>query len=177
VKRILRDLPFFENSQLFLRDPPALNRFVPINHHQIPVRVSLRVYLPGSKSYAPTVPSLPAILDTGFNGDLALSRFHLEEWAAVSSVALGLEIRPSVRDRPITVKGIAARVFDGSFYIRPNRPGTWAAIAESPLEVAASILVLEASQDEFRLPLLGMSALNRLGRKLTIDYRRRLVQL
>ncbi len=177
MKRILRDLPFFENSQLFFLEPPALNRFVPIGHHQIPVRVSLGVYLPGTKNYTPTVPSLPAILDTGFNGDLALSRFHMEEWAAVSSAALGLEVRPSARDRPITVKGFAARVFDGSLYIRPNRPGTWEGNAESPLEVAASILVLEASQDEFRLPLVGMSALNRLGRKLTIDYRRRLVQL
>jgi len=175
VKRILRDLPFYENSQFFYLDPPS--KYVQIRHRQIPVRVSLGVYLPNEGGYSPAITSFPAILDAGFNGSLALSVFHLREWAGLGPTALGIEVKHISKQGPMTIQGFAMRAFDSTFYIRPNRRGTWETDIGSPVEIAARILVVDAQPEKFRLPLLGMSALDQLGRHLSINYRRRLVQL
>jgi hypothetical protein len=175
VKQILRDLPFYEESQSFYLQPPP--GYVLILHHQIPVRISLAVFLPAAGDFTPATSSFPAILDTGFNGGLAISRFHLSHWAGIAPGLLGAEIGPTPNQVPPMIRGFPARVFESQCYIRPNRRHSWELATESPVEVAVRIFVVDAPEDRLRLPLLGMSALDQLGRRLTIDHRRRLVQL
>jgi hypothetical protein len=175
VKRILHDLPFYEESQLFYLQPPP--GFVRILHRQIPVRISLAHYVVATGEFVPMMSSFPAILDTGFNGGVAITRSHLSQWAGLASTSLVPEIKRSTSHEAPTIRGFPARSFESRFYVRPNRRHSWEPSAEQPVEVVAKIFLVDAPNDSFRLPLLGMSALDQLGRTLTIDYRRRLVQL
>jgi hypothetical protein len=175
VKRILDDLPFYEESQLFYLQPPP--GFVRILHRQIPVRISLALYVAATREFTPAMSSFPAILDTGFNGGVVITRFHLSQWAGLTPRLLGPETRPTGVQETPTIQGFPARAFESRFFVRPNRRGSWEPSAERPVEVAAKVFLVDAPENKFRLPLLGMSALDQLGRKLTIDYRRRLVQL
>jgi hypothetical protein len=175
VKRILDDLPFYDDEQVFYLQPSP--QYVRILPRQIPLRISLGVYLPDVEDHTPTRSSFPAVLDTGFNGGLALSTLHLREWAGLNSGILGSEVRPGPHQRPLTAQGFPARAFESRFFIRPNQRRSWDAADDSPVEISGTILLVNAPADGLRVPLLGMSALEKLGRKLTIDYRRRLVQL
>lgn len=149
---------------------------IDIWHRQIPVRISLAMALPEENASAPTRNSFPAILGTGFNGSLALSTFHLKFWAQIDANRLGPEITAGSPERP-HIRGFPARILDTRFFIRPNKPKTWQPDTVPPVEVPAPIFLLDAGAGDFRLPLLGMSALDRLQLRLYVDYRRRLVQL
>jgi hypothetical protein len=175
VKRILDDLPFYDDEQVFYLHPS--HKFVRILPRQIPIRISLSLYLPSAEDHAPTLPSFPAILDTGFNGTLALSIAHLNEWVGLNSDHLGSELRLRPHQRPLTAQGFPARAFESRFFIRPNRRLSWDADNGSPVAIDGVILLVDSPPGGLRVPLLGMFALEKLGRKLAINYRRRLVQL
>jgi hypothetical protein len=174
VKRLLRDLPFFSDSQLFYFGP-ASARFVSIYHDQIPLRVSLPAFQGGRMGYTPAITSFPAVLDTGFNGGLVISLVHLREWAKLRPSSIGSRVRWSTHGPPL-VRGFPAQAMESRLYIRPNRPGTWDDAGLKPIESPVRILVIDAPQESLRLPLLGMDALIQLGCLLSIDYRLRLVQ-
>ena len=67
------------------------------------------------------IPKIPAILDTGFNGGLAISRFHLSHWAGIAPESLGAEIGPIPNQESSMIRGFPARVFESQCYIRANR--------------------------------------------------------
>ncbi len=172
MARILRDLPYFDDRQAFYREPSG---YVVIAPQQVVIRVSIGVYLEHENDFAPTTSSFPALLDTGFNGAFALSQYHLATWTGVATTKLGTEIAKRPGQSP-TVREFSYRCFHGRFYIRGNRPKTWEP-AGAAYPIRAKIHVLHATEKQLPLPLIGVSALEDHGGKLTIDFSKRLVQL
>jgi hypothetical protein len=174
VTRILHSLPFFDTERVFYFDPQE--RFITLLPGQIPIRISLGIYLPHESKFSRAATSFPAILDTGFTGDLAISTFHLAEWAKIEPSYLGERLKPPAGREKETLRGYSFQRIDSRFYFRPNRPGTWDADG-TDYEFPARILLANAQQDEWRFPLIGTRALRRLRLSLLIDYERLLVNL
>lgn len=176
---ILRDLPYFEDEAVFYRiaskDNPKDDLRVKIKAFQIPVRI--RMSARDDRGYSATKPSFPAILDTGYNRTIVLSAYHLTAWAEIHDPkVLGDEIEFSPDERPV-IRGFPARVFEGRCYICPNEPNTWIGAKGDPYPVGGMIYLLPAKEEQFRMPLIGMEAIQGLNRILKIDYRRQRLQL
>ncbi len=120
MSRFLRDLPFYPDSQLFYFGPPPA-KFVSILHNQIPLRVSLPDFHAAITGYAPAINSFPAILDTGFNGGLAMSMTHLGDWAKTRLTSIGSNIKSRAIHGPPLVRGFPAPWSRGSSFDQTNR--------------------------------------------------------
>jgi len=184
VPKLLANLPFFDHSEVFFLSVQSRLRFVTIQHRQIPVRISLRAS--ASLPAIPSAYSFPAILDTGFNGVLAISTYHLRAWAGLTPEALGPLRSTPIQTPSAWIRGIPAEIRDTQIWIRRNVNGSWDDAGESPVEFKCpGIFVVQSeptapnSEPELRLPLLGMRALEQPGKKsrLEIDFSARRVQL
>ncbi len=151
--------------------------------HHLPIRVSLcasprHVQFVGAYNF-------PAILDTGFNGALAITMQQRVDWAAWSRSDIA-DLRRRQRGRGPTLRGASVLRCESSVWIHPNRPHSWdTAERESVrLRCDGGILVLDNQSagevaSQIRLPLIGMKLFEQPGRKcrLQIDFAARLVQL
>lgn len=184
MSTVLANLPFFDRNEVFFLNVPTRVKFVTIQHRQIPVRISLRATaaLPAT----PSRYSFPAILDTGFNGVLAISTYHLRTWAGLSLDEFGPLRSKPMGDRHVFIRGMPAEIRDTLIWLRPNVSGTCDDSGKSPIElkcpgvfVVQSEPVSPGTEPELRLPLLGMRALEQPGKKgrLQIDFAARRVQL
>jgi hypothetical protein len=142
---------------------------VEVKPYQIVVVIS--VSLQALLEWDPHAPRFPAILDTGNNHNLSISRGHLVRWAGLQPEAL--RIIGAVRERQQRIPLHAASV-----WLHKNRP-TERAMSDQepqPLNLQEGIAVYS---DDFgpRLPVLGLRALTQNQLHLAIDPERMRVNL
>jgi hypothetical protein len=145
--KILDRLPYSSDAT-FVSAPGASVRVKP---YQIVVAVSIG--LEAQVEWDPRMPRFPAILDTGNNHNLSISRRHLLRWAGLQTEAL--RIIGAIRERQQRIPLHAASV-----WLHRNRPGERAVTDQEPhpLKLEEGIAVYPDDIGP-RLPVLGLRAL------------------
>lgn len=184
MKSLLKNLPYFDHSEVFFLEPVTTGRFVTILPRQIPLRISLRAS--AVHTDVPSASSFPAVLDTGFNGALIISTYHLRTWARLTPDQLGPTSGHVDLNSNLKIRGLMAELRKSAIWIHPNESGSWNRGKGEANRVAhAGIFVVQSeppapnSEPELRLPLLGMRSLEQPGKKsrLEIDFSARRIQL
>lgn len=119
----------------------------------------------------PGMPRFPAVLDTGFNHNIAIREQQLRSWA---------HITPTESRHYITVQGRRIPLISASLWIFPNKAGELALSNRLPIRLSVPEGVAVHPEDNpnpARLPILGLRALVNNQLKLAIDCRRRTVTL
>ncbi len=136
-----------------------------------------------------SAPRFPTLLDTGYNGTLAMNPRHLRDWLGYDVEEDGCDI--DVKSFPFTgdrakvsrVSGITAasnsdkdeyvKCFRGLLWIHPNVPGTCDSLRDDvdpvELETSPGFVVFPESIRELRLPLLGLELLRRNRLKIVFE--------
>ncbi len=115
--------------------------------------------------------SIPAILDTGHNHNLAISETHLRSWAHLTPAGSRHQIRVQGRQVPLINAGL---------WLFPNQPGHLTLSGRPPMRLALpeGIAVYpEGPPSPARLPILGLRALVTNELLLIVNGRRRMVTL
>lgn len=181
---LLKNLPFFNRPEPYFLEPAGQGRYVTILPRQIPVRISLKAS--ASHGEFPSAFSFPAVFDTGFNGTLLISSYHLRNWAHLSPPQFSEHGGHSAAGLQLRIRGMPALVHDSTIWIHPNESDSWIRGKGEAHRVAhGGVFVVQSeppepnSEPELRLPLLGMRALEQPGKKsrLEIDFSARRVQL
>jgi hypothetical protein len=167
---ILRRLPFFDTATtLRIPNGPAID----IKHHQIIVWISITLaHLP---ELSLPCQRIPAVLDIGFNDYLLLREDHLSKWAQVSWQPE--IIPPSGR---LTVYGTDVPQFDADLWLHPNVPGFRDQFTTAPpfrLEIGTGMAVCPSSMTQLRLPLVGLSTLQRNRLRLFVNGEKKYISL
>jgi hypothetical protein len=170
MPNILRRLPFYaEATTLRIPNGPAIQ----IQHDQIAVWVSIgRVAQTGSPTASQR---FPALIDLGFNGSFLLREDHVNQWAKIQ---LGEENFPFLDSYRAYGDDIA--IFAGDVWLYPNIPGfrdQFAITLPLRLDLIKGIAVAPASMTQFRLPLLGVSALRKNRLRLLVNGEKRYISL
>jgi hypothetical protein len=155
--KILDRVPY-SSEATFVSAPGGTVRVKP---YQIVVVVS--VSLPALLEWDPRMPRVPAILDTGNNHNLPISREHLLRWAGLQPEAL--RISGAMRDSQQRIPLHAASV-----WLQKNRPGERALREQEPhpLKLQQGIAVYPDDIGP-RLPVLGLRALTENQLQVAID--------
>ena len=129
-----------------------------------PYQMIVRVSLAAEKLHVadPQATTIPAILDTGNNHNLAIRREHWERWFGWLPRRIG----------QIQVGGFLVPHFAASVWIHPNRAGTAELDGGEPFPIAMEqgIAIYPANvSNPARLPILGLRGLIRNPLRLTID--------
>jgi hypothetical protein len=163
--KILERLPYSGDATL-VSAPGASVRVKP---YQIVVAVS--VSLQALREWDPRMPGFPAILDTGNNHSLSISRGHLLRWAGLQPEAL--RIIGAMRERQQRIPLHAASV-----WLHRNRPGERVLKDQEPhpLKLQQGIAVYPDDIGP-RLPVLGLRALTQNQLHLAIDPERMSVSI
>jgi hypothetical protein len=142
---------------------------VRVKPYQIVVAVS--VSLQTLREWDRRMPRFPAILDTGNNHNLSISRGHLLRWAGLQPEAL--PIIGAARERQQRIPLHAASV-----WLHRNRPGerTLRDQEPHPLKLEEGIAIYPDDIGP-RLPVLGLRALTRNQLHVAIDPERMRVSL
>jgi len=149
--KILDRLPYCEEATLLSFHGGAVD----IRPYQIVVWVRLQRLL------------FPAVLDTGFSGNLYLTATHLD---SLGGIAFLKQIGH------VEVNRLVQPVFESNVWLHHNRPGTREPTDQAnPLTIDEGIIV--AAENGPRIPLLGMKAITRSRLKLSVDGERREVTL
>jgi hypothetical protein len=162
---ILRNLPFYGQSSTVRVGYETVR----VKAHQIIVWVSLTPA--SSPPPEPGCPRFPAILDTGNTHTFSIRESHLRRWA-------GIDPRFLVRLGATRHLGRMYPLHAARLWLHRNRPGERDTFAEpSPflLQVRRGIVVApDSAPVAWRLPLLGLRALeeNRLHLKINAERRR-----
>ncbi len=140
-----------------------------VKPYQIVVAVS--VSLLTLREWDPRMPRFPAIVDTGNNHNLSISRGHLLRWAGLPPEAL--RIIGAIRDRTQRIPLHAASV-----WLHRNRPGerTLRDREPHPLKLEEGIAVYPDDMGP-RLPVLGLRALTQNQLHVAIDPERKRLSL
>jgi hypothetical protein len=167
VPRIIRDLPFLDQPRVV----EVGGEFVRIRPYQVVVWVSLAEL--GAAPFDNRTPRIPAVYDTGFNGDFLIGERHLTRWA-------GVDPRHFLKVGKDNVWGHSVDKRMANLWLHPNVSGTTDAATQGPpfrLELVGGILIVpkenQVANQQARLPLLGMRAFDGSGLRVTIDHRRR----
>ncbi len=163
--KILDRLPYSSDAT-FVSAPRGSMRVKP---YQIVAAIS--VSLQALLEWDPHTPRFPAILDTGNNHNLSISRGHLLRWAGLQPEAL--RIIGAIRERQQRISLHAASV-----WLHRNRPGERALRDQEPhpLKLQQGIAVYPDDIGP-RLPVLGLRALTQNQLHLAIDPERMRVNL
>jgi hypothetical protein len=178
---VLRALPYFDLPT----SVTVAGEAVDIVAHQIVVWVGFAHR--GETVPAPNAPRFPAILDTGFSGNVVISPNHLQRWAGVAWNTLPFDPTP----RPNRYQGVIVPHRRGNIWIYPNQYG-WRDFID-PL-LPPSLLALNGGIAVYgdgaqvgaketarlvgpRLPLIGVRALSTSPLFLQIDTTARQVWL
>lgn len=174
---IVRRCPYHQDAENadFVLGGETKAGTVGIPHHVLVVRVSLAIVKDDEQYLATT--SFPAVVDTGFNGNFLLTRYHLENWANMKPEELGKQIKV-----PARIRGkYDAAVYAGRIWIRSNKPGSWEEGTRSPqrLDCDDGIFLfpkVPESEKEiagmFPFPLIGTKAFNSPLLRLDVDAKR-----
>jgi len=112
------------------------------------------------------MPRFPAILDTGNNHNLSISRGHLVRWAGLQPEVLRIIRAKRERQQRIPLH-------DASVWLHRNRPGERALTDQKPLPLNLEEgIAIYADDLGPRLPVLGLRALTRNRIHLAIDTER-----
>ncbi len=169
---LLRKLPFFDES----RQISVKENQITLKPHRILVWIAFCKQ--GPIPYDDTAPFVPAILDTGFNGDFCIREEQMRIWG-------GVDPRLFPKRRTSILPRGAADLRAANLWLHHNVAMSTDPTRDRPFrfEVDEGIHVFrERSEGNGKdprpeLPLLGMRALRRHGVVLTIDYRSALVNL
>jgi hypothetical protein len=163
--KILDRLPYSADAT-FVAAPGSS---VPVKPYQIIVVVSIG--LQTLREWDPRIPGFPAILDTGNNHNLSISRGHLLRWAGLQPEAL--RTIGAIRERQQRIPLHAASV-----WLHKNRPGERASREQEPhpLNLQQGIAVYPDDIGP-RLPVLGLRALTQNQLHVAIDPERMGVNL
>lgn len=163
--KILDRLPY-SSEATFVFAPGGSVRVKP---YQIVVAVSVGLQALGE--WDPRMPHFPAILDTGNNHNLSITRGHLLRWAGLQAEAL--RIIGAIRERQQRIPLHAASV-----WLHRNRPGEQAMRDQEPvpLNLEEGIAVYPDDLGP-RLPVLGLRALTQNQLHVAIDPERMRVNL
>ena len=155
--KILDRVPY-SSEATFVSAPGGTVRVKP---YQIVVVVS--VSLPALLEWDPRTPCFPAILDTGNNHNLSITRGRLLRWAGLQPEAL--RISGAMRDSQQRIPLHAASV-----WLQKNRPGERALREQEPhpLKLQQGIAVYPDDIGP-RLPVLGLRALTQNQLHVAID--------
>jgi hypothetical protein len=146
-----------------------------------PRQIVVFVAVTPPRALAPAVDArvFPAVLDTGFAGDLAIQENQLEQWGGLQPSGL-----PCVGSGALYHDALLARLLLASIWLFPNTRGTLTHARESPQVIEAHVLVVpdalqppEERKRRPRLPILGLHALERAGLRVIIDTRQRTVDI
>jgi hypothetical protein len=142
---------------------------VQVKPYQIVVAVS--VSLPAMGDWDASMPRFPAILDTGNNHNLSISRGHLLRWAGLQPEAL--RVLGAMRERQQRIPLHAASV-----WLHRNRPGEQALRHREPvpLKLEEGIAIYPDDIGP-RLPVLGLGALTHNQLHVAIDPERMRVNI
>lgn len=155
--KILDRLPY-SSEATFVCAPGGSVRVKP---YQIVVAISVSLQAMGE--WDPRIPRYPAILDTGNNHNLSISRGHLLRWAGLQAEAL--QIIGAIRERQQRIPLHAASV-----WLHRNRPGEQAMRDQAPVPLMLEEGVAVYPDDIGpRLPVLGLRALTQNQLHLAID--------
>ena len=155
--KILDRLPYSSDAT-FVSAPGGSVRVKP---YQIVVAIS--VSLQALREWDPHTPRFPAILDTGNNHNLSISRGHLLRWAGLQAEAL--QIIGAIRERQQRIPLHAASV-----WLHRNRPGEQAMTDQEPVPLMLEEGIAVYPDDIGpRLPFLGLRALTQNQLHVAID--------
>jgi hypothetical protein len=163
--KILNRLPY-SSEATFIAAPGGSVRVKP---YQIVVEVS--VSLQALLKWDPHTPRFPAILDTGNNHNLSISRGHLLRWAGLQAEAL--RVIGAIREREQRIPLHAASV-----WLHKNQPDERASREQEPhpLKLLQGIAIYPDDIGP-RLPVLGLRALTQNQIHVAIDPERMHVNL
>jgi len=158
--KILDRLPY-SSEATFVSAPGGSVRVKP---YQILAAIS--VSLQALAEWDPRTPRFPAILDTGNNHNLSISRGHLLRWAGLQAEAL--QIIGAIRERQQRILLHAAAV-----WLHSNLPGEQAMRDQEPVPLMLEEGVAVYPDDIGpRLPVLGLRALTQNQLHVAIDPER-----
>jgi hypothetical protein len=115
-------------------------------------------------------PRFPAVLDTGFNGNLLISERQLRNWARIDVADLvpllpETMVRRRVGQQPVTS-------YQATLWLHRIDPANPAGVGPLPpvaLYPSGGVLVLPPSLAESRLPLIGTELLRSCGLRLVLE--------
>jgi hypothetical protein len=165
VRYLARELPYYAGEAQF---ECGAGGYAGISPYRMPMRVSLAYAMKDDRGekMLPLLSSFPAILDTGFNGGLLLTRQQLQAWTGIGRHRFGVKMQSSNS----LVRGCKYDLYAAVFVIRPNKRGTWESLVGGEcVKVPSQIIIVDSNKGEFPVPLLGMRAMAILGAKITIN--------